>query len=114
MGATRQKGMRAQRAAELARNVPMPLRTLDGSDESSMALETGQEIAWVMKSRAGVTVGVSAIHRVFGGGRTYCSHQIPDEPQRIPPLPSLDVCSTCDRLWKRATAEEARAERVSA
>jgi hypothetical protein len=110
MGATREKGLRARRAAEIARTTPA---VRDG--ESTMALETGQELAWVMKDKAGTTVGVSAVHRVFDRTRTYCSSDIPPVAVRFPVLKSLNVCSCCERLWKRAMiAEVAASRRASA
>ena len=102
MGATRAKGLKTERR----RNIPAA-----SPDAMALALESGQEVAWVMRSPAGATCGVSAVHRVFGGGKTFCSHTVPPEPQRFPPLKSLDVCSACDRLWKRASAVEAQEER---
>jgi hypothetical protein len=109
MGATREKGLKARRAAEITRTTPA---VRDG--ESTMALETGQELAWVMKS-GGVTVGVSAVHRVFDRTRTYCSSDIPPVAVRFPVLKSLNVCSCCERLWKRAMiAEVAASRRASA
>lgn len=102
MGATRAKGLITERRQAIPMATP---------DAMALALETGQEVAWVMRSPAGATCGVSAIHRVFGGGKTFCSHDVPPEPQRFPPLKSLNVCSMCERLWKRASAADAAEER---
>lgn len=111
MGATREKGLKARRRLELAQSLPAARE-----GESIMALETGQEIAWVIRDKdKHVTVGVSAVHRVRDRNTTYCSHEVPPEPTRFPALKSLNVCSMCERLWKRASAHEAaEARRASA
>lgn len=72
-------------------------------------LEMGTQVAWVIKSRNGkTTVGVSAIHRVFEGGKTFCNHAVPDEAVQLPPLKSLEVCSRCERMAVRAVEYAAR------
>lgn len=103
MGATKKAGLMTERRKALAKTLPtIP----DG--ESSMDFAHGQEVAWIMKDKAGTTVGVSAIHRVFGGRMTYCQREIPPEPQRFAPLPSLNVCSKCERMYQRNAEREAR------
>lgn len=73
-------------------------------------LVKGDRVAWVIKSPSGKTSGVSALHRVFEDGKTYCLHPVPTPDRRLNlsiPI-SLETCSRCERLWGRAaTFEEA-------
>lgn len=64
-------------------------------------LVTGTPVAWVTKYNS-ETSGVSAVHRVYDEKVTYCQREIPPADRRIAPLPSLNVCSRCETLCKRA------------
>ena len=68
---------------------------------SSMALETGQAIAWVTRYK-GATHALSSVHRVYDRTKTYCLREIPEADRLFPPLKSLHVCSRCATMCKRA------------
>jgi len=70
--------------------------------------EKGERVAWVTRHND-KTSGLSSVHRVFEGGKTYCSVVIPAPDRLFPPLKSLNVCSRCEALNKRAAAYEKRA-----
>jgi hypothetical protein len=75
------------------------------SDEAGLAigaqLVTGMAVAWVTRQGRNMC-GLSSIHRVYGGGKTYCMREIPDADRLFPPLKSLHVCSRCATLCARA------------
>lgn len=64
-------------------------------------MTTGDRVAWVTK-QGGKTCGLSAVHRVYDGGKTYCLRTIPESERLFQPLPSLHVCSRCETLCNRA------------
>jgi hypothetical protein len=104
MGATKRAGLMTERRTAHAAKYP-ERQLADG--ESSMSVATGDEVAWVNRSRAGVAVGLSSVHRVFALGKTYCGSDIPPADQRLPILVSLNVCSKCDRMHARNVEREA-------
>lgn len=69
--------------------------------DSSMALESGQAIAWVTRYK-GATHAISSVHRVYDGKKTYCLREIPEPDRLFPPLKSLHVCSRCERMCRQA------------
>lgn len=108
MGATRKPGLKREMMAAHLKTLPqLP------EGESLMALETGQRVAWVLRDRHDThTTGVSAVHRVYDRTRTYCSNAIPALKRHLPPLPSLEPCSTCERMYARGVAQEALEKRL--
>lgn len=59
----------------------------------------GDCIAWT-KRTFGRTSGISAIHRVYQDGRTYCLLQIPEESRHLDlTLVALPICELCDKLF---------------
>lgn len=71
-------------------------------------------VAWVIKTPAGLTVNLSAIHRAFENGKTFCQAKVPPESLHLPPLSSLNVCSKCERMSKRVQAMERQEAKMAA
>lgn len=75
----------------------------------------GEEVAWVMTS-SGHTSGLSAIHRYYEQGATFCSHPVPDVKRLLSiPLvrPSLKRCSRCDTMAARVTDNDTEPVRAA-
>lgn len=72
------------------------------SDERAWTM--GDELAWVTTTY-GRTSGLSAIHRYFEQGETFCRHPVPPE-KRLLDLTLVRValhrCSRCNELAARA------------
>lgn len=56
------------------------------------------------------TVGVSCVHRVMEGGKTFCNHDLPPQDVRFeePLPPFLGVCRRCQRLYARSCEAQNR------
>lgn len=112
MGATKGRGARA-RWAEEARWLADVERTVRRETAHAPPAQKHDAVAWVLKDRAGLTVGVSAVHRVFEDGRTFCKAILPGIEFQFPPLASLNVCSKCERMSTRVRDLERRAAKFA-
>lgn len=74
-----------------------------------LLLAQGERLAWTEKGYAGLTNGVSDIHRAYDDAMTYCEADIPSPVLRLPPLRSLDECPTCAERcasgWEKTAPE---------
>lgn len=82
-----------------------------GTMTDDTPLELGAEVAWVIKS-AGKTVGLSAIHRYFENGETFCNHPVPPVDRQLDLRlirKAMNVCSRCEAMCARALKLQERA-----
>jgi hypothetical protein len=81
--------------------------------------QKGDRATWVVRGYAGLTDGLSEIHRVYDAATTYCELDLPQHaPAFLPPLSSLDPCATCAERrasgWERPAPEETLAPVIQA
>lgn len=61
----------------------------------------GEAVAWISRDN-GKASNVSAVHHYYEDGRTFCRLAVPGAALHLPILPSLDVCTRCDAMSRRA------------
>lgn len=64
-------------------------------------LTRGDKVAWSVRNTQQAMIGISAVHRFFENGKTFCSLDVPPAERLFPALPSLNVCSRCHRMAER-------------
>lgn len=64
-------------------------------------LEMGDQVAW-MTREGGRSAALTAVHRYFENGKTFCHLAVPPQQQHLSILPSLKVCGRCRALSSRA------------